>query len=80
VLGQPNGAEGTEGAVISDWYLGASHQIERMTVGSQTLSNDRVNALVQVMSSMTPPASSITSLSAANQGRLQTALTAAWQG
>jgi Ca2+-binding RTX toxin-like protein len=80
VLGQPNGAEGTEGAVISDWYLGTSHQIERMTVGSQTLSNDRVNALVQVMSSMTPPASSITSLSAANQGRLQTALTAAWQG
>ncbi len=74
VLGQ------AEGAVVTDWYLGTSHQIEHMTVGSQTLSNDRVNALVQVMSSMTPPASSITSLSAANQGRLQTALTAAWQG
>jgi len=69
-----------EGVVIADWYAGTANQVERMTIGTQTLGNDRVAALVQVMSTMPQPATSVSSLSTADQTRLQTALTAAWQG
>jgi Ca2+-binding RTX toxin-like protein len=69
-----------EGVVIANWYLGSSNQVERMTVGTKTLSNSKVSALVQTMSTMTQPATSVANLSSADQTRLQTALTAAWQG
>ncbi len=70
----------TDGVRVANWFQGSANQIERLTVGSQTLGNDRVAALVQVMASMTPPASSISSLGSADQARLQTALSTAWQG
>jgi Ca2+-binding RTX toxin-like protein len=70
----------TEGVRVANWFQGSANQIEHLTVGSQTLGNDRVAALVQVMASMSPPASSISSLGSADQARLQTALSAAWQG
>jgi Ca2+-binding RTX toxin-like protein len=69
-----------EGVAIGNWYLGKANQVERLTIGAQTLSSDRVEALVQVMSTMAQPATSVASLSTADQTRLQTALTTAWQG
>jgi Ca2+-binding RTX toxin-like protein len=69
-----------DGVRVSNWYLGSNNQVERITVGAQTLTNGRVQALVQQMSAFSPPAGGIGSLNAADQATLRTALNTAWQG
>jgi Ca2+-binding RTX toxin-like protein len=69
-----------DGVRIGNWYQGSASQIERITVGAQTLTNGRVQALVQQMSAFSPPAGGIGSLNAADQATLTTALNTAWQG
>ena len=69
-----------EGTLIKGWFDGSANQVEQMTLGSKTLTNDRVGALVQVMSSMTAPTTSLANLATADQAKVQTALAAAWLG
>ena len=68
----------TEGVLIRNWFSDPSSRVERMTAGGRTLSSDRVAALVQVMSTMTPPPS-LSSLPPAQQSQLTQALNQAWQ-
>jgi hypothetical protein len=73
VLGDPAG-----GVRIQDWFTSPIAQIETITTGQRTLSSGRVASLLQVMGTMTAPTSSIASLPAADQSRLQSALQQAW--
>jgi Ca2+-binding RTX toxin-like protein len=75
VLGQAN-----EGVTIADWYLGAPFQIERITAGPFTLGNQDVDALVQAMSTVAMPASSLTQLPSAQKSSILQTLSSAWQG
>jgi Ca2+-binding RTX toxin-like protein len=70
----------TEGVLIQDWYLGAPFQIERQTVGTLTLTNGRVDALVQAMASVAMPSTSLTSLAPAQQLVILQTMSTAWQG
>ncbi len=65
---------------VAGWFNGAKAQVERIQAGGRLLTNDRVAALVQTMSTMTQPGSSLSSLSAAQQSQLQTAISSAGQG
>ncbi len=71
---------GADGVRVNNWFQGSNNQIERITVGTQTLTNDRVQALVQQMSAFSPPAAGIGSLQPADQATLHAALNNAWQG
>jgi len=68
-----------DGASIANWFSGSANQIEQITAGGKTLSNSRVQALVQAMAGITPPAAGITTLSATDQTKVNNALTVAWQ-
>ncbi len=68
-----------DGVSITNWYSGSANQIEVITAGGKTLNNTRVDNLVQAMSGVSPPPAGIGSLAAANQSRINAALTAAWQ-
>jgi Ca2+-binding RTX toxin-like protein len=69
-----------DGVSISNWYGGSANQIEVITAGGQTLTNARVQSLVQAMASVSPPSAGIGSLAAADQAGINAALAAAWQG
>jgi Ca2+-binding RTX toxin-like protein len=63
---------------IQGWYAGKGNQIELISANGKSLSNDRVEGLVQAMSTLTPPAAGQTTLPANYQTQLAGALTTAW--
>ncbi len=69
----------TDGVLISNWYSGSANQIEVISAGGQNLTNDRVQGLVQAMSSLTPPPQGQLNLSASQQSALSGALAQAWR-
>ena len=71
---------GTSDAItVSDWYLGASHQVEQFKVDGNTmlLSSD-VQNLVQAMASFAPPAAGQTTLPQNYQDSLNSVIAANW--
>lgn len=74
VMGQSTGVN------IVGWQSGAANQVDEIKVGStgKTLSASKVANLIQVMSTMVPPAANQTSLSAAQQAQLAPVLAANW--
>lgn len=74
VMGQGTGVN------IVGWQSGAANQVDEIKVGGtgKTLSASKVANLIQVMSTMVPPAANQTSLSAAQQAQLAPVLAANW--
>jgi hypothetical protein len=75
VLGQTG-----QGVRVNNWYLGNQYHVEAITAGGQTLSDTRVDALVQAMAGVSKPGAGLGSLPAMDQAKVQTALATAWQG
>lgn len=70
---------GTQDRVtVSNWFAGASNQIELIKAGGSSLSHNNVSSLVQAMAAFAPPASGETTLSASYQQQLSPTLAAAW--
>lgn len=67
-----------EGVAISKWYFGTDNQIELMTAGGKTVSANGVQALVQAMSALTPPAAGQTTLPQDYQNMLSGVIAANW--
>ncbi|MEY2863774.1 MAG: hypothetical protein RLY58_1481 [Pseudomonadota bacterium] len=65
---------------IKDWSLGTAHQIENIYVAgvSGRVQASEVQALVDAMASMTPPAMGETTLSSTQSAQLGAVLAAAW--
>jgi Ca2+-binding RTX toxin-like protein len=64
---------------ISNWYNGSSNHVERIQVADgHYLLDTQVEALVQAMAGMTPPAAGQTSLTTAQHQQLDAVLTANW--
>lgn len=70
---------GTQDRVtVSNWFAGASNQIELIKAGGSSLSHNNVSSLVQAMAAFAPPVSGETTLSASYQQQLSPTLAAAW--
>lgn len=68
----------TDSVTISNWSLGAAHQVEQITAGGKSLSHTQVSNLVQAMAGMAAPAANQTSLSDAQRIQLAPVLAASW--
>lgn len=70
----------SDGASFTSWYLNASSQVDDIKVGTsgKVLSASKVDALVQAMSSLTPPAAGQTTLPQAYQDKLNSVIAASW--
>jgi Ca2+-binding RTX toxin-like protein len=65
---------------ISDWYLGTSRRVESIQIASgATLTDTRVQNLVQAMAAFSPPAAGQTSLSASYHRALDGVIAANWK-
>ena len=70
---------GTQDQVtVSNWFAGASSQIELIKAGGRSLSHNNVSSLVQAMAAFAPPASGENTLSASYQQALNPVLGSAW--
>lgn len=65
--------------LITDWYLGSQHRVEKILAGGATLTDDRVENLVAAMAAFAPPAAGQTTLPAAYQTALAPVIAANWQ-
>jgi Ca2+-binding RTX toxin-like protein len=64
---------------ISNWYAGASNQVEQFQLSNGlTLTNTRVEQLVQAMAAFAPPAPGQTTLSNAQHAALDTVIASNW--
>lgn len=59
--------------------MGSQHQIEEIMCGGYAISNKDIDVLLQTMSGFNAPNGDLTSLSAAEQQQIQTAISAAWR-
>jgi len=71
------GTSGTDAVTVQGWFSSSANVVETITAGGKTLTSDRVQALVTAMAGMATPAG--TNLTAAEQGTISAALTAAWK-
>ena len=70
---------GSDMVVIRNWYSGSAYHVEQIRSGDgKVLVDANVNALVQAMSTMTPPAAGQTVLPSATQTQLAPVLAASW--
>jgi len=74
VLGQDRSA------TIGLWSAGTRYQLDRIRLADtgQTLNANKINGLVQAMASLAPPSGGLSSLTQADQARVQSAIQAAW--
>ena len=64
---------------ISNWYSGASYQLDKIEVDSATLLNSQINQLVNAMAAFAPPVGVGSVLSQDTKDQLQPVLAATWQ-
>ena len=65
--------------VVDDWYLGASHHVEKIQSGTKVLLDTKVENLVSAMAAFTPPASGQISLPSNYATTLVPVIAANWQ-
>ena len=66
--------------VINNWYLGNGYHVERFRISNGlTLTDDRVQNLVQAMASFSPPATGQTTLPSNYQTSLSSVIATNWQ-
>ena len=71
---------GSGSVTIQDWYLGGSHQVEKITAGDgKSLASTKVNALVTAMSAFAPPAQGQTTLPANVDAALSKVIASSWR-
>jgi Ca2+-binding RTX toxin-like protein len=64
---------------VQDWYVSSANRVEKITAGDgKSVSASKVNALVNAMASMTPPAFGQTTLSTDTAASLSKVLAANW--
>ncbi|MBI5926763.1 MAG: hypothetical protein HY836_14330, partial [Aquabacterium sp.] len=70
----------SDGATVSSWFQGTNHQLDEIKVGAtgKVLAASKVDALLQAMSSMVPPAAGQTSLPQPYQDKLNSVIAASW--
>jgi len=70
----------SDGVSITSWYLGENYQIDDIKVGAtgKVLTAAKVDALVQAMAGLTPPATGQTTLPQAYQDQLGAVMAASW--
>jgi hypothetical protein len=70
----------TDSVTVTGWFLGAAYHVESIVAGGngKTLSDAKVQGLVDAMAGFTPPAAGQTTLPASYQTALNAVIASSW--
>lgn len=68
----------TDQITVQDWFASSNNHVEQIKSGSKTLSDTKVQNLVNAMASLTPPALGETTLSSSYSAQLSGVIAANW--